>query len=289
MFKEIGLLFNAQKKEAIQLAKELISWGKSQNISFLVPLHEASVLDIHGLDDNTWKNQVKIAIVIGGDGTFLRAARYIYGYDILLYGINVGRLGFLACGNPYNAKEEIKRILKSDFLVQNRMTLQASVCSKGKIKHKLYALNEFAVTKGAFARIIYIKLDVNKRHLATYPADGIILSTPTGSTAYSLSAGGPVVPPHLKLIIAAPICAHTLYARPIILSDKDKITISVKSDHRDIMLTQDGQLGYELLPDDKVEIEKSDHYIKTIYFKEKDFYTLLKEKLQWGNTCILET
>jgi len=279
----VGLLINPQKPQALELGKRLLLWGSEKGITFLAPPHEAAVLGVPGVSDDEWKNQVEFAVVLGGDGTFLRAARYVLGKDIPLYGINVGRLGFLASGNPNQAEENIETILEGHFSTQKRRLLKGTIKRGGSLVHEVYALNDLVVTKGAFARVITLQISVGDRPLSLMTGDGLILSTPTGSTGYALSAGGPIVPPHVPCMLLVPICAHTLYARAMVFGDEDTIQVVPRGDHRDMMLTQDGQLGYELLPGDCISVSLSrEKWVNMVLLQDKDYYDLLLEKFQWG-------
>ena len=281
--KKVGLLFNTQKPEAIEMAWRLWRWGKENGVHFLLPPHEAAAIALPEVTDETWRKEVSFAVILGGDGTFLRAARYIFGSDVPLYGINLGRLGFLAIGNPGSAEEDIKSILDGHYTLQCRRLLKGQVWRGGRLVHELHALNDLVISKGSLARVIDLEVKVGKEILSLFLADGLILSTPTGSTAYALSAGGPIVPPHVPCMIMAPICAHTLYARPVILSDTDNIIVIPKGDARSLMLTQDGQLGYELLPGDELHVMLDNEiYVQTIQLIGRSYYDLLREKLRWG-------
>lgn len=281
----VGLLLNTQKPKALELGRRLISWGQEKGVSILTPPHEASILGHPGISDEEWRQSVDFAVVIGGDGTFLRAARYVVGCSIPLYGINVGNLGFLAAGDPQNAERDILAIMGGDYSVQERALLQGAVWRGDRKVHELYAVNDLVVTKGSFARLVFIRLHVNGKPLSVLPADGLIASTPTGSTAYALSVGGPIVPPHVPCFLVAPICAHTLYARPIVLGRDDEVSIVPEGDNRDLMLTQDGQLGYELLPGDRIAVRLApDKTISTISLPARDYYDLLQQKLNWGQS-----
>lgn len=279
----IGLLVNTQKPKALELATRLLKWGKDQGVNFLLPPHEASVLGIPGYSDERWHRDIDFTIVIGGDGTFLRAGRYVLDSSIPLYGINVGHLGFLASGNEQKAEEEIMMILEGKHRIEERHVLEGKVWRGKNLKYTVYALNDLVLTKGAFARVIHVEVRVEDKFFAQLPTDGIIVASPTGSTAYSLSAGGPIVPPHVPCIVLSPICAHTLYSRPVIFGREDRITLIPKGDHRDLVLTQDGQLGYEILPSDRIEISlSSEKTVKLIMLEGRDYYDLLQEKLNWG-------
>lgn len=287
MENRVLLIVNTRKPMALELAYKLMGWSKKRGVSFVAPSHESAMLGLPEYDWNISINPVDFGIVLGGDGTFLRAARMVMDYEIPLYGINVGRLGFLATGNPQMAEEEIERILSGGYRIQRRRVLRGDVTRKGSLVHVLYALNDLVVTKGPLARLIEVESRVNDYFLSLFPADGIIVSTPTGSTAYALSAGGPILPPHVDAMVMVPICPHTLYARPLVLGPDDMISLIPKSDQKEIYLTQDGQLGYELMVKDRIDISLAkDKNVLTVELLEDNYFDLLREKLQWGNVSI---
>lgn len=277
----IGLIVNTRKPRAIDLALELLRWGPKNGICFRLPPLESSVLGMP-VDEENWKNQVSVALVIGGDGTFLRAARYVLDDKIALYGVNVGHLGFLAAGDPDGVKDDVIQIAEGNYNVQHRQILLGEIYRSGQMEHRLYALNDLVLTKGPLARVMEVDINICNKLTGTLRADGIIASTPTGSTAYSL-AGGPIVPPHVPCMILAPICAHTLYARPMVLGPEDVLALVPRGESRDLTLTQDGQLGYEILPGDRIEITLSkDRKVDTLWLPDRDYYDLLSKKLMWG-------
>ena len=283
----IGMLVNTRKPGALAMAGSLIEWGKASGVSFLFPPHEASVLGIQGVDDEEWKRAVSIAVVIGGDGTFLRAARYVLGAPISLYGINLGHLGFLASGKAEEAENDLEAILRGQYSLLSHRVLEGKICRDGKNIHTLFALNDLVLAKGAMARVMHIEVSMGDKVLNTLPADGIIVSTPTGSTAYALSAGGPIVPPHIPCMIIVPICAHTLYTRPVLAGENDVITLTPKGNHRDLLLTQDGQLGYVILPGDSIRISlNGEKAVSVIALPTRNYFDLLQEKLQWGRGIV---
>ena len=191
----------------------------------LLPHPEASVLTAAGLSDEEWLGTVEVAIVVGGDGTFLRAARYVLDAGTLLYGINLGHLGFLSSGKPDSAEEDLENILNGRYNVLERRLLHCVLYRNGAPLHTLYALNDFVLSKNAIARLLHIEVRFNDRFFGILPADGVIVSSPTGSTAYALSAGGPIIPPHLDSMLLAPLCAHTLYSRPLMAAAADRISL----------------------------------------------------------------
>ena len=280
---ELGMIVNLRKPEALNMAGKLLQWGKDNGCPFLLPHQEASALTTAGLDDEQWLKTVKLAVVIGGDGTFLRAARYIMGTDIILHGINLGHLGFLASTSPDEYAQDLTDIIHDNFTILERRVLRCVLCHDGSPLHKIYALNDIVLTTNAIARLVHIEIRFNDKFFCVLPADGAIVSTPTGSTAYALSAGGPVIPPHMNAMILAPLCAHTLYSRPITAGDDDTITLIPRGVSRDLMLTQDGQLAYEVFPGDKIEVRLSrTKKIRTVNLPGRNFLDIVRDKLGWG-------
>ena len=285
---ELGMIVNLRKPEAINMAKKLLQWGKENNVIFLLPHQEASALTTSGLDDEQWLKTTKLALVIGGDGTFLRAARYIMGTEIILHGINLGHLGFLASSKPDEIEKDLNNILHDNFTIQERRILKCVVSHDGSPSHKIYALNDVVLTTNAIARLLQIEIRFNDEFFCVLPADGAIVSTPTGSTAYALSAGGPIIPPHMDTMLLAPLCAHTLYSRPLMASENDCITLIPRGVSRDLMLTQDGQLAYEVFPNDRIDINlASNKKIRTVNLPGRNFLDIVREKLGWGTSKII--
>lgn len=279
----VGLLFNTQKNDAIKKAEALKRWGEKNGIAFLLPEHEAFATGAYGVPDDVWAVNVEFAVVLGGDGTFLRAARYSFGRHLPLYGINLGRLGFLASGSPESAENDILAILDGKFTLQKRHMIKGILRRNGKIIHEMHALNDLVISKGALARVIDLEVRAGNDLLTLFIGDGLIIATPTGSTAYALSAGGPIIPPHLSCLLLAPICSHSLYSRPLVLGHSDTVYILPKGDTDNIVITQDGQLGYALLEGDVIEAGlSSDMYVNTIQLEGQSYFDLLREKLRWG-------
>lgn len=250
-------------------------------------LEYASSRSIEGRLYEDWPEKIledfDVGIVIGGDGTLLRASKLLSPLGVPILGIKVGGLGFLLDVAPEDYRLAIDKLLNRDYYIEKRGTLEVVVKSESVTKGKFLAINDAVVNKGTFARMLEITLFVNSRLVARYPADGIIVSTPTGSTAYSLSAGGPIVSPDLDCILVTPICPHSLFLRPLLLNPKDTIEIVVGEKHEEVMLTIDGQLGLHLDTKDKVRVSFSDIQCKLIRLSENsDFFTTLREKLHWG-------
>ena len=223
-----------------------------------------------------------IAISIGGDGTILHAAYMLSGNDIPVLGINSGRLGYLT-GLETSELSKLSKLFDGTCKLEERMLLEFKIKRQGQTVRTYTALNDGVIYKGVLARLIDIELFCDEKPITTYRADGVVVSTPTGSTAYSLSAGGPVIAPGLKLIAVTPICAHSLSARPIIFDALSGISIKIPAQRsKDILLSVDGEDGFPLLFDDIVTIKKSDRTLKTINLKDNNFYQTLNTKFSGG-------
>jgi NAD+ kinase len=283
------MIINARKSEAVEMGRRLVRRCKEEGIPLLLPHHEASVLEIEGASDEEWLKTVDVALVVGGDGTFLRASRYIMDAGIPLYGINLGHLGFLASGKPEEADRDLRRIVNGEYELIERHLLYCALFRDNRPLHEIYALNDVVLTKNAIARLLHIEVRFNDKFFGVLPADGIIISSPTGSTAYALSAGGPIIPPHMKSMLLVPICAHTLYSRPLLAAAEDTITLIPRGGGvREVTLTQDGQLAYEVLPGEYVEISLAkNRTIRTVTMSDRTFLDLVQEKLGWGQSLVM--
>lgn len=277
--KKIGIIYNKLHEEALDvvvlLEKVLEKHGFESVRLKIVPDHESN---IQQLDEN-----ISIAIVVGGDGTFLGAARFYALLDIPLLGINIGRLGFLAQLNPTAIESGIQKFIDGKFVIQERLMLKAF--NEDKENEVIFtALNDMVVKGGSVSRTAQLFLYINGKHVCDYIADGLIISTPTGSTAYTLSAGGPVVVAELEAMVIVPICPHSLTTRPIVIPAGEEITVKIEIDTDKVFLTADGQENAELKNTDIIHIQQSDHKAKIILIENEDngFYCILRQKLHWG-------
>lgn len=228
-------------------------------------LHQVSTMDI--------------VVVIGGDGTILNTARRVAEFGKPLLGVNLGRLGFLAEVELDDLTESFARIIHGDYDIEKRMMLNVSYKHKDEVK-SFVALNDAVVTRGAFSRMLDLHIHINDRYMDTFTADGVIISSPTGSTAYNLSAGGPILNPSNEMMVITPICPHSLYIRSIVLSSHDKIRIVIGTESdSDMMLTIDGQTGFKVCYEDEVLITKADHDTLLIKTTANSFYDILREKM----------
>ncbi|NLW24310.1 MAG: NAD(+)/NADH kinase [Clostridia bacterium] len=277
---KIGLIINFNKQKPIQLGKEIIEWLEKKKIQVLAPEEDARFLGINAKSHKEFCQESDVILVLGGDGTFLRAARYTAGYEKPILGVNLGFLGFLTEIEVGEVYFYLEKMLQGDYSVEERMMLYARVRRNNHWVDSFHALNDFVINKGSFARLITLDVFLDDDFVASYSSDGVIIATPTGSTAYSLSAGGPIIHPSLDVGIITPICPHSLYARPIIICPEKIIKVQVRAVHADAMLTVDGQYGFKLENGDEVWIEKAHFPTRLIRVKERDFFQVMREKLK---------
>ncbi len=224
-----------------------------------------------------------LAIVVGGDGTMLNAARSLAGADVPILGVNLGRLGFLADVSPDEMSERLDEIFAGDYEEERRSLLHASVLRVGEIVSSSDALNDVVIHKWDIARMIEVDTSIDGHFLNSLRADGLIVSTPTGSTAYALSGGGPILDPALEALVLVPICPHTLSNRPIVVSDQVEIEIVVHGeDSTEAQITCDGQVNFELVSGDLIRIKRKDHDLRLIHPRGHDHFDIMRRKLRWA-------
>ncbi len=285
----IGIVAKRNKPEAVAVVRNLVEWLRPKKIQVYI---EKEIEELLGptLSEGHWKSvareemppHVEMMIVLGGDGTLLSVGRQVWNRNIPILGVNLGGLGFLTEITLDELYSVLERVLQDDFEINERETLKAGVIRRGKRIAEFIVLNDAVINKGALARIIDLETTINGEYLSTFRSDGLIISTPTGSTAYNLSAGGPIVYPSLHTIIITPICPHTLTIRPIIIPDDVKIRALLKSRDEEVTLTLDGQQGFTLKFEDVVEVGKAEGRILLIKSPYRHYFELLREKLKWG-------
>jgi len=282
----IGIIANPQKPKAKETLKKLVSYLNRKRKSII--LDEASARLIKrsqlGVRDNRAYARCDLIIALGGDGTLLRAARILKGARVPILGVNLGGLGFLTevtLGELYGT---LSNVLAGKYKLEERMSLEATLYRGRERIASSLALNDCVITKGILSRLIRLDAFIGKEYLTTYAADGLIISTSTGSTAHSLSAGGPIVHPGIPAIILTPICPHTLSNRPLIVSGEEEIRIRIASPHPDVALTLDGQEVIKLRERDVIQIRKAPFKVRLIVPRKKSYYQVLRKKLKWGGT-----
>ena len=221
-------------------------------------------------------------VVLGGDGTLLSVARSIAAHPRPILGVNLGGLGFLAEIGPEEAREVLDEVLSGRFALEQRMALEVSLLRGRRTVVRQRVLNDVVINKSAVARIFGMDLKLDGHFVTVYRADGLIISTPTGSTAYSLSAGGPVIQPDMEAIVIAPICPHTLTMRPLVVPPGTRVEIALREGGSEVYLTLDGQVGYPLRPFDRVRVKRSRHPVLMVRTGRRNHYDVLCRKLGWG-------
>jgi NAD+ kinase len=268
-------IFTKQSEEAKEFSKELKVWLESKNI-------QSNIFE--NLSDLEKEENLKgtdLLVVVGGDGSLLITARRVAKFQIPIIGINLGRLGFLTEMNKDDTFKELETILSKPLCISKRMMLRVSLFREGNKILEADVLNDVVINKAILARIVDVLVYVGDRYITTYNGDGIIVSTPNGSTAYALSAGGPIVYPMMEVFVLVPICPHTLTDRPIILPTLEPITIKMVSKEKDAWLTLDGQEGTQIFYGDEIVVKQSPYYAHIVRTPYKNYFDILREKLNW--------
>ena len=281
MLKGIGIVPNWEKTNAPEVVRLMRSFFEGHKIPVYVVPESLPLFKLPSPvpEFKPWPQNVELVIVVGGDGTFLRVARELAFTGLPLLGINLGHKGFLAEIEVEELNTYLNKILEKDYSFGERIMLKTEVYRGDEPAFSSISLNDAIISRGPFSRIINLETYINNDFLESYPGDGLIISTPTGSTGYALSAGGPVVNPALSIIIVTPICPHLLYTRSVIVDGGDMITTVVATSSADVFLTMDGQEGFPLHYQDKVIVRKASCATRIITFQKNNFYKLLHDKL----------
>lgn len=288
-FKTIGIMANVTKETAIEVARTAYSHLRSRGVKVLLQHHVADAIRSteRGVSDAD-VTDADAVLVLGGDGTILATSRECAPKNTPMLAVHLGRFGFLTEVAPDNLKRALDELLSGNYVIEERMMLRgvASRAAGGE-QSTVFALNDIVVANGPLSRVLHLRMLVNEKYVTTYAADGLILSTPTGSTAYSLSAGGPLVYPSLQVLLVTPICPHTLTSRALIIPAEDAIAVVVDRDPEDIVrVTVDGQLGFALQPGDEIRVGRASNPAKFISVGGADFYDKLQTKLRWGERLV---
>jgi len=289
MMKRIGIIAKQNKPEAVPIVRSLVEWLRPKKIEVFIEEGMGKLVhppltgpQLNSVEREDIPRHVEMIIVLGGDGTLLSVARLVRDYAVPILGVNLGGLGFLTEITLKELYRVLERVIQGDFTTDERVVLNASVIRRGERMAEFIDLNDAVINKGALARIIDLETTINGEYLTTFKSDGLILSTPTGSTAYNLSAGGPIVYPSLHCIIITPICPHTLTNRPIMIPDDVEIRAMLKTKQQEVILTLDGQQGFTLEFEDVVEVKKAEGRILLIKSPYRHYFEVLREKLKWG-------
>lgn len=280
--KRVGVLGNLDYKGVSEALARLVKTAPELGLE----LHLAADLRVGSAGSlpelPSSASKVDLVITLGGDGALLRGARWAGPAGAPVFGVNLGRLGFLTSVTLEEMEGALARVVSGDFVLDARMALDVRHVGEEKGTN-YYALNDAVLHKGGLVRVVSLRVWVGDEEVGVYRADGVIVATPTGSTAYSLSAGGPILDPRLDAIVATPICPHTLAVRPLVLPPSAEITVEVVSQSEGIILTMDGQIGCSLKPGERVVVRKAEQPVRLVRLPEQSFFSLLRRKLRWGD------
>lgn len=275
--RRLGIIANSNKEKAVEYASRLAGWLSKRGVTVFVEEEIAARMNMAGVSGRNLASAVDMLVVFGGDGTLLMAARLAMESDVPILGINMGGFGFMTVVNLDEMLDTMEVILGGKYRTSQRMMLSLSV--EGT-EHP--ALNDVVINRGDLSRMVNLETFVDGKYLSTFKADGLIISTPTGSTAYSLSSGGPIVMPELNSIIINPICPHTLTNRPIVLPPESLIEVVVWTKEGKASVTLDGQDLFILKSGDRVSVRKSKDHINLVESPHRDYLEILRTKLGWG-------
>lgn len=286
MIKTLAVKFRTDDEGAVSTAKELVAFAADRGLRLLILAEGGrghSELERFIVNEDEFINASELVLAIGGDGTFLRTAEMFAKRDVPIMGINRGRLGFLTEFNPDEYSKYLSEVIDGNFHCGKRAMMNAVIIRDGKEAENFDFLNDAVISQGSVARAMTLSLELDGAFLNTYAGDGLIVSTATGSTAYSLSAGGPVLSPQLRdIFLLTPICPHSLTMRPMVLPGASVLKAQVIRGQRNLLLTMDGQEVIEIDKADGVLFRASGRQINLVMHPEKNFYDILREKLNWG-------
>lgn len=278
--KVIGLVSKPGKPEAATLARQLQQ--KFADVEWLLESHLASAVGGATTRPEVLCERSEAVVVLGGDGTLIHTARLMRGKSTPILGVNLGSLGFMTEVPVAEALDEVGRLLSGESKTESRMKLACRLYRAGALVLEDEVLNDVVISKSALARIVDYETWLEGEYMATFKADGVIFSTPTGSTAYSLAAGGPIVHPGVDCVVVTPICPHALTQRPIVLPGDQRLSVNLNTEVTDIYLTIDGQAGLPLQRGDRVEVQKSSSRVCLVRNSSREYFGVLRQKLHWG-------
>ena len=282
--RKVGITSKPKKAEVREIVPRLMQWFRERQVEVYIDKETAATLDCgeKSLTRNEMPAQVDLIVVLGGDGTLLATARALNRKPVPLLAVNLGGLGFLTVITQEELYSTLELVVAGDLRTERRVQIEATIVRADEVIASYLALNDVVLNKGAIARVLDFDVRVDGMFISTYKSDGLIVSTPTGSTAYSLAAGGPVIAPSVAAFIITPICAHTLTNRPVVLPDSVSIEVAVKSQRESVYLTVDGQVGIALRSDDTVRVKKAASYVELVQSPHKNYFEILRQKLKWG-------
>jgi len=286
VFHTIGLIGKFGDPNVAETLDQIAAYLRQRQLRVLLDESSARLIPDSGLEVASRAaigEQCDLAIIMGGDGTMLNAARSLVNYEVPILGVNLGRLGFLADVSPAKTPHSLDQVLAGQFREARRSLLHAQVIHGGHVASETDALNDVVIHKREVARMIEVDAFLDGRFLNAYRADGLIISTPTGSTAYALAGGGPIIHPGLEAVVLVPICPHTLTHRPIVVKADSVIEVVLNAANTtQTQITCDGQVSLAIEPGDRIVIRKKDRKVRLIHPISHDYFELLRAKLRWG-------
>lgn len=285
VIKKIGIIANIEKEQSSECTMLLRDWALKKGVEvFFEEGIAGKIGEDNGLDRRELASQVDLLVVLGGDGTILRTVRFVSEYNIPIVGINLGEFGYLTEVNLNEMYSALELIVKGQYQTEKRMMLDVTIYLGTETIRQQSILNDVVITRGNLSRILNLETTVNDKYLTTFRADGIIVSTPTGSTAYNISAGGPIVFPEQDSFIINPICPFTLTNRPIIIPDDVEIKVILWTKGQGATLTLDGQVSYTMKSGDSMIVRKSPYVTNLVSSPHRDYMEILRTKLGWGGS-----
>lgn len=279
--KNVGIFCKQKPGISEDVLGELTGWLRQKHYNVLLGPETAQIVGTtsdHKAEDIP--SRVELIIVLGGDGTLLSVARIAHLHEVPILAVNLGSLGFLTEVALPELYQTLEVVLKGEYTTENRMLLSAALHRGGDLIRKDFVLNDVVINKSA-ARIVNLEVRVDGQEMTSYRADGLIIATPTGSTAYSLSAGGPILHPAMKALLLSPICPFALTNRPIVVPDLSVLQVRLTTDE-EVQVTLDGQMGYPMLRDDYLEVQQAPTPVRLVQAPGKNYYQILRQKLHWG-------
>jgi len=285
--KTIGIFPNILKPQWHDVTEQILDLASENGLGVVVepPRLRENFPDARCIVPDRKLEETDLVIALGGDGTMLTLARLVGHRSIPIMGVNIGSgLGFLAEFSTKNLSSDLKAIFKGQYNISRRITIECCLLRNGTSRRQGYALNETVISSSKLSRLINLRVYLDDEYVTNFGADGLIIATPTGSTAYSLSAGGPIIIPEMECLLITPINPHTLTNRPLLVSRDRKIRVEMPHEDTNFMITLDGQVGVKLEKGDAVELGASDNYVNLITSKSASYFEILQSKLSWGGS-----
>lgn len=283
----IGIIAHSEKADAREALRSILEEFKKKSLPFLLEKKTAglagleSTLDVRGLAQES-----ELLVVLGGDGTILRVVHKLGDRIRPIFGINIGSLGFLTCAAAAEIPRAVDSIQRRDFILSERNLLRAELTPASGKKFETYGLNDVVISRGERSQLVKISVSIDAANLTDYNADGLIIATPTGSTAYSLSAGGPILMPDSGAYVVTPICPHVLTNRSTVVSDRSVIAVELQREGQEVFLSVDGQANHAMRVGDVLRLSRSDRSLPLVMLPEKLFPEVLRQKLKWSGSAV---